>query len=27
MIFTHHRHLIEVARAALGDKALAVHSL
>ncbi|MGC2519699.1 MAG: AAA family ATPase [Burkholderiales bacterium] len=27
MIFTHHRHLIDVARAALGDKALAVHSL
>jgi uncharacterized protein YhaN len=27
MIFTHHRHLIDVARAALGDKALAVHGL
>lgn len=27
MIFTHHRHLIDVARAALGDQALAVHSL
>ena len=27
MIFTHHRHLIDVARAALDDQALAVHSL
>jgi DNA repair protein SbcC/Rad50 len=27
MIFTHHRHLIDVARAALGDHALTVHSL
>lgn len=27
MIFTHHRHLIDVARAALGEQALAVHSL
>ncbi len=27
MIFTHHRHLIDVARAALGGQALAVHSL
>jgi exonuclease SbcC len=27
MIFTHHRHLIDVTRAALGDQALAVHSL
>ena len=27
MIFTHHRHLIDVARASLGDQALAVHSL
>ena len=27
MIFTHHRHLIDVARAALGERALAVHSL
>ena len=27
MIFTHHRHLIDVARAALGDEVLAVHSL
>ena len=27
MIFSHHRHLIEVARAALGDQALAVHIL
>ncbi len=27
MIFTHHRHLIDVARAALGDQALGVHSL
>ena len=27
MIFTHHRHLIDVAGAALGDQALAVHSL
>lgn len=27
MIFTHHRHLIDVARAALGDEALAVHTL
>jgi uncharacterized protein YhaN len=27
MIFTHHRHLIDVARAALGAQALAVHSL
>ncbi len=27
MIFTHHRHLIDVARAALGDQVLAVHSL
>jgi len=27
MIFTHHRHLIDVARAALGDKALTVHGL
>ena len=27
MIFTHHRHLIDVAQAALGDHALAVHSL
>ena len=27
MIFTHHRHLIDVARGALGEQALAVHSL
>ncbi len=27
MIFTHHRHLIDVARAALGEQSLAVHSL
>ena len=27
MIFTHHRHLIDVARATLGDQALAVHTL
>ena len=27
MIFTHHRHLIDVARATLGDQALAVHAL
>ncbi|MFN0305723.1 MAG: AAA family ATPase [Burkholderiales bacterium] len=27
MIFTHHRHLIDVARAALGDQALTVHQL
>ncbi|MGP1678128.1 MAG: AAA family ATPase [Burkholderiales bacterium] len=27
MIFTHHRHLIDVARAALGEQALVVHSL
>lgn len=27
MIFTHHRHLVDLARAALGDKVLAVHSL
>lgn len=27
MIFTHHHHLIDVARAALGEQALAVHSL
>jgi uncharacterized protein YhaN len=27
MIFTHHRHLIDVARAALGDQAFAVHTL
>ena len=27
MIFTHHRHLIDVARAALGDQTLAVHIL
>ena len=27
LIFTHHRHLIDVARAALGDQVLAVHSL
>lgn len=27
MIFTHHRHLIDVAREALGDQALAIHSL
>ena len=27
MIFTHHRHLVDLARAALGDQGLAVHSL
>ena len=27
MIFTHHSHLIDVARSALSDQALAVHSL
>ena len=27
LIFTHHRHLIDVARAALGDQVLAIHSL
>ena len=27
MIFTHHRHLMDVGRAALDDQALAVHSL
>ena len=27
MIFTHHRHLIDVARAALGNEALVVHTL
>ena len=27
MIFTHHRHLVDLARAALGDQSLAVHSL
>jgi exonuclease SbcC len=27
MVFTHHSHLIDVARAALGEQALAVHSL
>ncbi|MFM9884889.1 MAG: hypothetical protein ACKVQT_17855, partial [Burkholderiales bacterium] len=27
MIFTHHRHLIDIARAALSDRALTVHSL
>ncbi len=27
MVFTHHRHLIDVAREALGDQALAVHNL
>ncbi|MHB8564784.1 MAG: hypothetical protein ACYDDA_12785 [Acidiferrobacteraceae bacterium] len=27
LIFTHHRHLIDVARAALGDQVLAVHGL
>ena len=27
MIFTHHRHLVDLARAALGEQALAVHSL
>lgn len=27
MIFTHHRHLVDVARAALGDQALAIHSI
>jgi uncharacterized protein YhaN len=27
MIFTHHRHLIDVARAALGEQALVVHTL
>lgn len=27
MLFTHHRHLIDVARSALGDQALAVHCL
>ena len=27
MLFTHHRHLIELARAALGDHAVAIHSL
>jgi len=26
-IFTHHRRLIDVARAALGDQALAIHIL
>ena len=27
MLFTHHRHLIEVAHAVLGDQAIAIHSL
>jgi uncharacterized protein YhaN len=27
MIFTHHRHLVDLARAALGDQGLAVHTL
>jgi uncharacterized protein YhaN len=27
MIFTHHHHLIDVARAALGAQALAIHNL
>jgi hypothetical protein len=27
MIFTHHRHLVDLAQAALGEQALALHSL
>jgi len=27
MIFTHHRHLIDVARATLGEQGLAIHTL
>jgi hypothetical protein len=27
MIFTHHRHLLDVARAALGEQAFVAHSL
>lgn len=27
MLFTHHRHLIDVARAALGEQTLAIHTL